>query len=405
MVVKARKEGLVNLFRKSLKLCFIYFFSILLLPIIFIIRIVRPFILIRFSTLKSDRIGHYAANTEIYLCERDASLSQKHSLDFFFNTTAICNNQLKKMWGRTLYVLPLTRLQRPLYIANRFLPGYKEHIINLDECRDINGLYEKEPSHLFFTFEEEKRGCMELQKMGIQETSKFVCFHARDSCYLGNAYQNDDWSYHNYRDSNIDNYIPAMDDLVKRGYYTFRMGALVNKSIRSENQGIIDYAKKYRTDFLDIFLSAKCDFFVSSCTGIGEVPRLFRKPMVLVNSIPLEYTHSWGSKFIIIFKKLWLKKERRFMTFREIIESGAGRFYRTQQYEQAGIEVVENTPEEIRDVAVEMDERLKGTWQTTEEDEELQQRFWSLFKSSDLHGVIKARIGRDFLRQNKDLLE
>ena len=52
-----------------------------------------------------------------------------------------------------------------------------------------------------------------------------------------------------------------------------------------------------------------------------------------------------------------------------------------------------------------MDERLKGTWQTTEEDEELQQRFWSLFRKSELHGVIKARIGGDFLRQNKDLLE
>ena len=146
--------------------------------------------------------------------------------------------------------------------------------------------------------------------------------------------------------------------------------------------------------------------------------------MVLVNSIPLEYTHSWGSKFIIIFKKLWLKKERRFMTFREILESGAGRFHRTQQYEQAGIEVIENTPEEIRDVTIEMDERLKGTWQTTEEDEDLQQRFClimktygrlgligtgrhshSVMKSNRYLRVINTRIGRDFLRQNKDLLE
>ncbi len=59
----------------------------------------------------------------------------------------------------------------------------------------------------------------------------------------------------------------------------------------------------------------------------------------------------------------------------------------------------------INQVTIEMDERLKGTWQTTEEDEALQQRFWSLFKSSDWHGVIRSRIGRDFLRQNKELLE
>ena len=67
------------------------------------------------------------------------------------------------------------------------------------------------------------------------------------------------------------------------------------------------------------------------------------------------------------------------------------------------LELEENTPEEIHAVTIEMDERLKGTWQTTEEDEKLQQRFWDLFgpdklKSSDL------RIGTEFLRQNRELL-
>ena len=93
------------------------------------------------------------------------------------------------------------------------------------------------------------------------------------------------------------------------------------------------------------------------------------------------------------------------MTFREILDSGTGRFLRGHQYEEHGIEVVENTPEEITSVAVEMDERLKGTWKTSEEDEWLQQRFWSLFKPSDLNGVFHLRIGADFLRQNRNLLE
>ncbi len=82
-----------------------------------------------------------------------------------------------------------------------------------------------------------------------------------------------------------------------------------------------------------------------------------------------------------------------------------GRFINAGEYEQAGIEVVDNTQEEIAAVAVEMDERLNGTWLTTEEDEELQSRFWSLFKHSELHGVLLSRIGAEFLRQNRDLLE
>ena len=55
-------------------------------------------------------------------------------------------------------------------------------------------------------------------------------------------------------------------------------------------------------------------------------------------------------------------------------------------------------------VAIEMDERLKGDCNTTGEDEEMQERFWSLFQDSKLHGTIVSRIGTEFLRQNNELL-
>lgn len=96
------------------------------------------------------------------------------------------------------------------------------------------------------------------------------------------------------------------------------------------------------------------------------------------------------------------------MTFRDIFESGVSRFLRTELYDQVGIEVVNNTSEEITALAVEMDERLKGTWQTTEENEELQRRFWKIFKkhaNPKLHGEYRARIGANFLKQNRYLLE
>ena len=81
-----------------------------------------------------------------------------------------------------------------------------------------------------------------------------------------------------------------------------------------------------------------------------------------------------------------------------------GRFLKTEQYEKAGIELIDNTPEEITSVALEMDGRLKGTWQSIEEDEKLQRRFWALFKPDDLNSVFRARVGTEFLRQNRQLL-
>ena len=73
--------------------------------------------------------------------------------------------------------------------------------------------------------------------------------------------------------------------------------------------------------------------------------------------------------------------------------------------------MIDNTPEEITDVVMEMDARLNGTWKADKEEEDLQNKFWSLFKhklSLYEHGFIKSptfRIGSDFLKKNQSLLK
>ena len=70
----------------------------------------------------------------------------------------------------------------------------------------------------------------------------------------------------------------------------------------------------------------------------------------------------------------------------------------------------ENSPEEIRDLVIEMDERLNGRWKDTKEDLLLQKRFWSIFEDrikrlnlkNPLHGKINARFGAKFLRENQN---
>ena len=68
----------------------IYFFAIL---IVILIRLVRPMVLIRYGNLFSYRIGHFAGNTELYLCEKDARINtpQKFTLDLFYIENPISN--------------------------------------------------------------------------------------------------------------------------------------------------------------------------------------------------------------------------------------------------------------------------------------------------------------------------
>lgn len=387
------------------------------LPVVLVIRLIRPWFLVRIGGLISIRIGHFAANTELYLCEREAGINvpTKSYLDIWYHKYVICNFQLARMWRRVL-IIGTSWFLTLVDELNDLIPGHEVHQIgnNTQADRDVHNLLDQFPPHLSFMPEEEQRGVAGLKALGISEETDFVCLTVRDSAYLDKVMPEGNFRYHDYRDSTIQNFVLAAQALARRGHYVIRMGAIVKEDFRVSHPMIVDYATNgMRSDFMDIYLGAKCNFCISTGTGWDAIPYIFRKPIVYVSYTPIEYLMTFTCKSMSIFKKHWLRFEKRFMTLREIFESGAGIFLESQQFENMGIELIENTPEEIVAVVLEMQERLKGTWRTTDEDEELQKRFWDIFpknrkspyNSRPLHGIIRSRIGAEFLRQNKALLE
>ena len=268
--------------------------------------------------------------------------------------------------------------------------------------------------HLSFTEKEERLGQAGLRELGVPVGAPFVCFHARAMEYKGrdtghewSAHLNQDERLRGYRNTSISNYVPAAEELAQRGYFVIRMGAVVNEPLKTTSPMIIDYATIARSDFMDIFLCAKCSFFLGGTSGLNAVPRIFRRPVVYDNSVPLCESQLLACVpgGVLIPKNLWLREEHRFMTFPEFLAAWPERFDGTKHFEHIGVDVIENTPEELLDVAVEMDERLKGKWQTTGEDQELQQRFWSLLEVKEPNQEWRPRMGAKFLRQNRELLD
>jgi putative glycosyltransferase (TIGR04372 family) len=366
--------------------------SLIAIPIVIIVRVIRPFLLVRFRSLNSPRIGHFAANTELFLCERDIGLHGGRTLDIFYLLPQVCNKYLELKWKQQLHI---SSLARPLDIVNRLVPGGGRHVIPISSDKDVHGLLVHTRTHIEFTPKEEESGQTALEELCIPKDAPFVCLYTRDSAYLSSTYPTwGEWGRHDFRDSSIHHCIPAAEELAKRGYLTLRMGAIVKDALKTTNPRIIDYASKGRTDFLDIFLCSHCSFFIGSTAGLSAIPRIFRRPIAYINFIPLEAEHllSCASNSLFIPKKLWIKEKKRLMTFPEIVNSGVGKFNQSHQYEKLGIELIENTPEEITALALEMDCRLKGTWQSAQEDEELQQRFLSQFKPIQPQGPIKTRV-------------
>jgi putative glycosyltransferase (TIGR04372 family) len=112
--------------------------------------------------------------------------------------------------------------------------------------------------------------------------------------------------------------------------------------------------------------------------------------------------------WLIILKYHWHREKQRFLSLHEIFEIGITNPSRSSEFEKAGVELICNTPQEISDLAIELDERLKGQWQSQPGDEELQQRFWDIIRKhapSDRQISRHVLIGASFLRNNTYLLD
>jgi putative glycosyltransferase (TIGR04372 family) len=374
-----------------------YLFSI---PLLIIIYLLRPWLLIRWYGLPCGRIGHLALDAELYSCRRDAKINQPSQkyIDFFFlEHRYICNRQLVKMQRRSITILPAF-LMVPLSNTNRFINLCIKGKVKSDSGKkSLGGQHEidifvqksfykiimpKSSPHISFNEEEKLKGKTILNEFGIPENAKFVCLIVRDSAYLARHKIETlhNFSYHNYRDCDIDNFVLAAEELAARGYYVFRMGIKVHKPLKSSNPKIIDYANsKMRSDFMDIYLGANCTFCISTALGYDAIPSIFRKPVAYIYT-PVGIAQLQAENDLAICKHHLNKKTKKKLTISEIFSSNVIIGLSSAEYENNNVELQENTPEEIKDLVTEMDERISGSWKETEEDLLLQKKFWHIFE-------------------------
>lgn len=244
------------------------------------------------------------------------------------------------------------------------------------------------------------RGWRCLQSLGVPKNAWFVCLHVREDGFNGGYHQG--LKCQKYRNADIDTYQLAIQSIVERGGWVIRVGDTTMKPLPPMKQ-VIDYAcSEVKSDWMDVFLSAKCRFFIGTSSGLCFVPSIFGVPCVLTNWVPLGSFRSWYSQNILIPKLYRSENEQRLLTFAELIPPPVGHVFSTQVLSDMGITVIDNTREEINDVVVEMLERLDGKVEYTEADEQLQEQFTLLAESHKCYG--SSRIGMNFLRKYAWLL-
>ena len=373
------------------------------------LRLIEPVWKIRITPLHTARMGHLTFNTHIHISRREIEGPEPRTTRIIFGADP-CNRQLFDMLKRRIPIVESRAMSAWFnydydYLAGTpffgFLPGFSTEHREIDH----NGAV------LSFTEEEEAKGKALLRDIGIGDNDWFVCFQARDPAYqVARGGPTDEFRH---RDCDIATFLKAARHIAARGGFAVRYGSVVARPLGDLGDSrIVDYSTLFRSDFGDVYLAAKCRFMLGAGTGSILLPPMFNVPVALTNHVPLRVNPT--RRHSLYIPKLFREaKSGRWLTCREWEALGMyehnlvvpyTRWDFPETYDKEGIELVNNSEDDILDLALDMLDRLEGRAPPPEA-AELQafykRRFYAHVPGMAAHG---PDIGARFALKYRDIL-
>ena len=396
---------------KNLNFLFFILFSPLYLIIIFFVIIVKPLVTIRFAVLRSDRIGHFAIETELYLLRKKLRKKNNKIIDIMTCSYEVSNSFLKKKLSEHIVIVPRF-LMLPVIL---FFKKIKKdtHLIPREEFfpKDISNLLDDNDCNLKFSEAEKMNGDKILKKLGIYEDTKFVCINSRDEEYFKNE-KRINLSYHSYRNVDIELFKDTAEYLNKKGIKVIRLGKKVEKKISYENNNIFDYASSnLRSDFMDLYLVSKSYFYIGAGGGLDVLPMLLRRPKLTTNLVPIIGITAESKNVMSIFKHHFSIKLNRNLSIKEIVKNNLDSCFHSNEFKEKNIKLINNSSNEIMNATDDMLKNINKKLILNDNEKKYQEKFWSIFplkkldkKGMPLHGRVRGLISPSFLEKNKYLL-
>jgi putative glycosyltransferase (TIGR04372 family) len=249
---------------------------------------------------------------------------------------------------------------------------------------------------LALTEEQDEAGRRALAAHGIKREDWFVCLHVRETGFHGR-------SDHTPRNAAISGYFQAVETITRQGGWVIRMGD-PSMSRLPAMERVIDYAHSdLKSPAMDVFLCAKCRCYVGTNSGLGHVPYTFGTPTVMTNWITAGGLPCFPRNGIYLPKLIYSAAGQRLLSFRELLApEWRARSYTAENLADNDAHFVDNTPDEIEEIVLEMLERIDGRRQPLATENNLQEKFAAFVPGVSSHGA--TRVGSAFLHRHLALL-
>lgn len=316
--------------------------------------------------MECSRLGPLVRIPEIFLHKYKKIYKNKKTIIFLKKSKKTANEFILKKYcelfrSQSIMIINYNFLIKLLDFCNFYLLK-KNFSLQLGIERKHFDIYKTKKKIFNLNSSEIKKGYRILSKFGLNEKSKWICIHNRDSYFLKKT-QKGNYKYHNYRDFSINDFEKALKLIVKKGYFVFRIGKYSDQKLKvaKNNKRIIDLPNhEFRSDFFETFLINNCSFYFGTSSGPVGTARMLRKKIFLINISPLEsiFVENWN--YPIIFKKVFCKKEKNFLSIKQIIERDVYKKVDTKSLEKKSLKFINNTKDEILNFTKEILQYLKS---------------------------------------------
>jgi len=266
--------------------------------------------------------------------------------------------------------------------------------------------YNRSEALCSLTNDENTLGKKILSRNNIDKDSIFVAMHNRDNTYGSYLTETNygDSGGHNFRNSSFEDLFESCEYLNQKGVLTIRIGAEQHPIENNEKDYIIDYPNSFRSEFMDIYIISKSKFFVGGPSGIHGVPYLFNTPILGINFIPI-YDSTMSDRDLWIPKKIWIKKEKRFMSFKEMFSIDRKKYLNDRFYYDNKLEILDNDSDELLSAISDMNSFVDGDLIFSDKDDWLWDKFKSTLVDGNYNAISsKSRICPSFLQRNHEFL-
>ena len=328
---------------------------------------------IRFIHFRIYALGHLLMEPDLFLKEKALGCVPNHLYIWIIDKQVVANWALLNSWKKRIPHIYLRWIDfqsgyfRKFCKSNNIFYDTEKYIVAVDQTGMFGELQKKWGNRspvLSIEPEWRKKGYIKLGKLGVPKGSWFACLHCREQGYHRFV------SGQFFRNANIETYLKAIEFVVSSGGWVLRLGDSSMTKL-PEMDHVIDYAhSEYKADWFDLFLGSECRYFVGSASGPTSLAPAYAKPMCMANCLPLSATpfYCHDGQGIATPKLLFSSKEKRFLTFAEIMSSEIGSYRFTELYENADLEWVDNDADDILNMTRELHDLSRGCLELSPED-------------------------------------